>query len=121
MYKVTRKPDHLLVEFESRVTMPTILAALAEVTGHPDYDRLNDLWTFKRATVFLQLDDLETLVDQIELNYPEDVQRSKTALVPGPGFNQFLAESFEKSAARLPFQLQVFHAQPDAEGWLSAS
>ena len=118
MFKITQTPHHFLVNFESKVTVASILAAIAEVMRHPDYVRLNVLWNFGDAEVFLKQTDLDIIVQEIENRYPPNVEKKKAALIAANGFNQFLAESFEIAASRLPFPIKVFRTLADAEMWM---
>ncbi len=116
--EITVKKDYILVE-PSEVDYWEIWQGIGEELKLPEFSKKNDIWVFHEGQIKLTYDDLYRLKDFIYENYPENAQRTKTALVVESGIQAALAESFGQIAAdELPFEIQVFTDFKSAEQWV---
>jgi len=116
--KITVKEDYILVEPKEGTDLREIqqgVARLFYVEGIPEQNRI---WVFREGPLNLSLDDLHTLRDTIEENYPTDASINKTAIVVESGPQSNLAAAFTKIAQNLPQQFKVFSNLADAEAWV---
>jgi hypothetical protein len=117
--KITVKKDHILVE-PSGVDYWEIWEGIGAEINLPEFPEKNDIWVFHDGPVKLTYVDLYRLKDFIQENYPEKVNRNKTAIVVESGIQKAMAESFGQIAAEdLPFEVKVFADLQLAEEWVN--
>lgn len=115
--KITVKKDYILVE-PKEVDYWQIWEGIGKVRNLPEFSQKNDIWVFRDSPITLTYVDLHKLKDYIEDIYPEDVTRSKTAIVVATGLQSAMASFFSEIAKDLPFEIEAFSDFKAAEDWI---
>jgi len=115
--KITVKKDYILVE-PKEIDYWQIWEGIGKVRNLPEFSQKNDIWVFHDSPITLTYVDLHKLKEYIEEIYPEDVTRSKTAIVIATGLQSAMASFFSEIAKDLPFEIKVFSDFQAAEDWI---
>lgn len=116
--KITVKKDYILVE-PKEVDYWQIWEGIGKVRNLSEFSQKNDIWVFRDSPITLTYVDLYKLKDYIEDIYPEDVTRSKTAIVVATGLQSAMASFFSEIAKDLPFEIKAFSDFKAAEDWIT--
>ena len=117
--KVTVNKDYILVEPSIGIIYWEILECIGKLRGTSEYPKKNDIWVFRTGPLMLEYGDLFKLKDIINEYYPENVSRTKTAIVVESGMQFGLANEFIDIADQLPYQIKVFNELNAAEKWVT--
>ena len=115
--KITVKKDYILVE-PKEVDYSQIWEGIGKVCNLSEFSEKNDIWVFRESPIKLTYVDLHRLKEYVEEIYPEDVTRSKTAIVAATGVQLGMAVIFSQIAEDLPFEIKVFSDFQAAEDWI---
>jgi hypothetical protein len=116
--KITVKKDYILVE-PKEVDYWQIWESIGKVRNLPEFPEKNDIWVFHDGPIKLTYVDLYKLKDFVKEIYPENVKRSKTAIVVESGLQSAIALFFAQIAKDLPFEIKVFFDFQTAENWIT--
>ena len=122
MYKIHKKPGHLLVEFTDNFTAGMIQAVMHHEASLPEFKRMNDIWLIGKHWGMVSLGDFEPVFADLASIYPKDATRNKTALVIDPGLTDAIVRMWVRQYEKqLPFECRAFHSIEEAEAWLGVA
>ena len=122
MFRIEDKETHLLVILDEDFDYPMLRTMLYRVMKQPEFRHRNDIWLIGKHRAHLHYDELRSIVDAVMMLYPENAERSRTALVIDPGLTEAIAELFLNAGrSRLPFEMRRFGTLEEAQRWIGVS
>ena len=116
--KITFKKNFIILEPEAGTDFRQIRSGLARLYYVPGLPEKNRIWLFRDGPENVTGEDLESLRDFIQENYPPDAQLNKTAIVIESEFQANMASAFKQLVAELPFDIRIFTDFQAAEAWV---
>ncbi len=118
MFTIHDCTDHLLIELHDDFDYRS-LRIMLHVMKLPEYRELNDIWLIGQHRALLRMNELDDIVNDVMLLYPENATRNKTALVIDSGITEAIADFLLDSGKnKLPFKMKIFHTLEEARKWL---
>lgn len=117
--KITFKKNYFILEPEAGTDFRQIRSGLARLYYVPGFPEKNRIWLFRDGPENITDQDLESLRDFIQENYPLGAKQNKTAIVIESEFQANMASALKRLLADLPFQIQVFTDIRAAQKWVA--
>jgi hypothetical protein len=117
-YKIDDRKDYIYVKLMGEVISPTLYSIIVSVIQLISETNKNNIFDFREATVYIELSDLEDIVNHIKMLYPKNTTHSKSAIVVSTETNRAIATLFKEAAKELPFALEVFDNLDSAKDWV---
>jgi hypothetical protein len=119
MYLIQKKAEHLQVELLGDFDYPLIRTIIRHETMLKEYQHTNDIWLIEAHQADIRLGELETMVEEFKGQCPDEVTRSKTAIVVHEGLTCAIIEIWVNGLRKhVSFDIRIFHTREDAEEWM---
>jgi hypothetical protein len=117
-YKIDEQKDYIYVKLMGEVISPTLYSIIVSVIQLTNDTKKNGIFDFREASVYIELGDLEDIVNHIKMLYPKNPIHTKTAIVVSTETNRAIATLFKEAAEELPFKIEIFDTLDSAKDWV---
>ena len=118
-FSIKETSEFIEVAIEGNVTRDLLKLALKEVMSHPNYPHKNAIYDYRKATIGLSGFEFPEIVKYVELLYPQQTTRTKTAIIVSSGLQIGIMEAYKDIGKNLPFEIEIFWDIETAEKWVT--
>ena len=119
MHTISKKSGHLLVTIEGDLTYQALKEAIEEELTRDDYANINDIWQFDNCVILVEHHQFKEIVNDLLQKYPQQVSRTKTALVASSGVSRAFMQIWKEVTRALQYEIQIFMTLGEAEAWIA--
>jgi hypothetical protein len=121
MHTVSTKDGYLLIEVRGDFDKDDVFNVLSDVVARPEHRELNDIWLVRDCLVVMLPEDFIEIVKRCIGIMPEDVSKTKSAIVIGTESERFVSEMWVQYISHLPYETRVFTSLDEAEAWVKTA
>ena len=122
MHTVDITKTYISVTFNETPSLTELSELIISMYKKPGYATRNAIWIFNNHVPGIHIDEFSYIESHIQMLFPPDATRTKTAIVASPGLNNTIAQLWKDHAqAHLPYEIEVFPDLSSAQVWVAGS